>query len=138
MNTAPAALATASACMAALASTLMPTGRPVARRTRSVITAITAAVSGPMASGLRNGMSPWFSTIRPSKPGRRIGLGIRYRAGVDRLHRLPVMLGRARQRQSMHDADDDAAPPPEQRLERVVTLADDRQADHGRYQTPRC
>ena len=39
--------------MGALASTLMPSGTPVARAMRSVTTARQAAVSGPMSSGLR-------------------------------------------------------------------------------------
>jgi hypothetical protein len=71
MNAAPAALATASAISAALASTLTPTGSPLSRRTASVITAMQAATSGPSASGLAKGMSPWFSTISPSTPPRR-------------------------------------------------------------------
>ena len=43
-----------------------------------------AAVSGPISSGLANGMSPWFSTISPSKPAVGIGAGVGERAVVDR------------------------------------------------------
>ena len=32
------------------------------------ITAMQATVSAPISSGLEKGMSPWFSTIRPSNP----------------------------------------------------------------------
>ena len=54
----------------------MPTGTPVARRTRSVTTDRKAGVSGPISSGFEKGMSPWFSTISPCMPARDQCLGV--------------------------------------------------------------
>ena len=62
----------------ALASTLTPTGTPVARRTRSVTTAMAGRRLGADVLGLEKGMSPWFSTISPCIPP---AIGPRRRAG---------------------------------------------------------
>nr|WP_255282863.1 hypothetical protein [Actinomadura madurae] len=56
---------------AAFDSTLTPSRPPVACRTLSVTTAMAAAVSYPCSPGLRNGMSQWFSTMRPWQPPSR-------------------------------------------------------------------
>ncbi len=64
----PAALAMASAGMAALASTLMPIGRPKLAADAVGDHRHVRAVSGPIASGLEKGTSPWFSMMTPSQP----------------------------------------------------------------------
>ena len=81
--------------MAAFASTLMPTGRPVARRTRSVITAMHGSRLGPDVVRLEERDVAVVLDDQPVEPGCGIGLGIRYRAGVDFLHRL-ARIARAR------------------------------------------
>ena len=85
-----------------------------------------AAVSGPMSSGLAKGMSPWFSTIRPSNPAAPISARVGQRAFVDRLDVRAAEVRRSGQRQEMHDADEDALFPTEDHLQRIAALARDR------------